>query len=135
MNVGVAVAVAAAVAREQMQRQEEEEMTPYSAQDLADGWEFKILRATTGMFRDSRKLQAVLDEERRGGWVLVEKFDNSRIRLKRPAGTKVVQGDFDDPYDPYRVTVGVSQGLISTVAIGLLLLIMFAGMAVTHLGR
>ncbi len=49
--------------------------------------------------------------------MLVEKFDNNRIRLKRPAGTKVVQGDFDDPYDPYRVTVGVSQGLISTVAI------------------
>lgn len=131
MNVGVIVAVAAAAAREQVERQEEEEMTPYSVQDLAEGWEFKILRANTGMFRDTRKLQAVLDEESRGGWVLVEKFDNSRIRLKRPAGTKVVQGDFDDPYDPYRVTVGVSQRLITAVAIGLALLFMFAGMAVT----
>ncbi len=64
MNVGVAVAAAAAVAREQRQRQEEEEMTLTAAQDLADGWEFKILRATTAMFRDSRKLQAVLDEEK-----------------------------------------------------------------------
>ena len=55
----------------------------------------------------------------RGGWVLVEKFDDTRIRLKRPAGSKVTQGDFDDAYDPYRTTVGISQGGLAMVIIGI----------------
>ena len=108
-------AAAAAAAAEQMRRQEEEEMTSYSPKDLAEGWEFKILR---GWFRDSDKLRAVLEDEKRGGWVLVEKFDDGRIRLKRPAGTKVVEEDLASGYDPYRTTVGgASQGAIVLAAL------------------
>lgn len=47
----------------------------------------------------------------------------------------MVQGDFDGSYDPYRVTVGAPQGLISAVAIGIALLIMFAGLAVNLIGH
>ncbi len=108
MSYGGAAAAAAAAA--EMQRQEEEEMTPYNEKDLAEGWEFKILRSNYATFRKPDRLRAILDEEKRGGWTLVEKFDDSRIRLKRPAGGKVVQGDFDDRYDPYRTTVGMGQG-------------------------
>ena len=44
-------------------------------------------------FRNPAKMRAILDEEnRRGGWVLVEKFDNHRIRLKRPARDKGRRG-------------------------------------------
>jgi hypothetical protein len=88
-------------------------MTPYTTKDLAEEWEFKILRSNFAAFRKTEKLQTVLDEEKRGGWMLVEKFDDSRIRLKRPAGAKVIPGDFADGYDPYRTTVGVSQGRLA----------------------
>src|ERR1043165_7026103 len=43
-----AVAAAAAMAR---QRREEEEMSGYSAQELAEGWEFKIVRSATSAFK------------------------------------------------------------------------------------
>ena len=76
MSVGAGAAAAAAAA--EMQRQEEEEMTPYSAKDLDDGWEFKILRSNFAAFRNQEKLRAVLEEEKRGGWILVEKFDDQR---------------------------------------------------------
>jgi hypothetical protein len=99
-----------AAAAAEMQKQEEEEITPYTTQDLSEGWEFKILRSNFATFRKPEQLQAILDEEKRGGWTLVEKFDDSRIRLKRPAGSKVTQGEFNDTYDPYRTTIGVSQG-------------------------
>ena len=48
-------------------RQEEEEMTSYSSKDLAEGWEFKIVRSNFAAFRKPEKLRAVLDEEKRAG--------------------------------------------------------------------
>src|SRR5580693_5331405 len=106
MSIGIeGGAVAAMAAAAELQRQEEEEMTPYSDKDLAEGWEFKIVRSQYGTFRKPEALRQVLEEEQKGGWVLVEKFDDCRIRLKRPAGMKVVEGDFADGYDPYRTTV------------------------------
>lgn len=115
MSIGAAAAVAAAA---ETQRQEEEEMTSYSDKDLAEGWEFKIVRSNFTTFRNPEKLRTVLDEEKRGGWSLVEKFDDQRIRLKRPAATKVTQGDFADGYDPYRTTVGASQGALVLTILG-----------------
>jgi hypothetical protein len=122
MSTG-AGAAAAAAAYAELQRQEEEEMTPYSAKDLDDGWEFKILRSNLGAFRNQEKLRAILDEEKRGGWTLVEKFDDQRIRLKRPAGAKQAQGELADGYDPYRTTVGAAQGVIAMATIVAFLLI------------
>ena len=123
MSMG-AGAAAAAVAAEtsRLMREEEEEMTPYRDKDLAEGWEFKIVR---GAFRKPEQLRAVLEEEKQGGWTLVEKFDDSRIRLKRPAGAKRVEGDFAEGYDPYRTTVrsaGEQRFLIIAVAVGAALL-------------
>ena len=62
-------------------------------------------------------MRAVLEEEKRGGWTLVEKFDDSRVRLKRPTGTKVVEDDLADGYDPYRTTVGPSGGMIVLIVL------------------
>jgi len=111
-------ASAAAAAAAERKRQEEEEMTSYTPNDLADDWEFKILRSNFATFRNPQKLRAVLEEEKRGGWVLVEKFDDRRIRLKRPAGTKLTQGDFANGYDPYRTTIGVSEGFLVLTILG-----------------
>ena len=96
-----------AVARRHRE-QEEEAMTAYGPGDLAGNWEFKILRSVTAGFRNPERLRAILEEERRGGWVLVEKFDDARVRLKRPAGAKAVAGDFADGYDPYRTIAPLS---------------------------
>jgi hypothetical protein len=59
-------------------------------------------------------MQRYLAEEAQAGWTLVEKFDNSRIRLKRPAATR--QQDSQCTFDPYRTRVGISE-----VGLGLLI--------------
>src|SRR5688500_5802234 len=100
MSGAAAGATAAAAAAEQRRREEEEqEMTPYSPHDLSDDWEFKIFRSMNGAFGKPEMLQQALEEERRCGWVLVEKFDNGRIRLKRPLSAK--QRDALTEFDPY----------------------------------
>jgi hypothetical protein len=132
-TAGAAAAAAAAAA--ERQRQEEEEMTPYTPKDLAEDWEFKILRSNFATFRDPVKLRTVLDEERRGGWVLVEKFDDRRIRLKRPAGTKAIQGDFADRYDPYRTSVGMSQGALAATILGFAALVMIGLLTFVAIAR
>jgi hypothetical protein len=84
MATAAAGAAAAAAAAERV-RKEEEEMTPYTPQDLNEDWEFKILRCVTARFRDPIWLHGILQEEARAGWTMVEKFDDTRVRLKRPA--------------------------------------------------
>jgi hypothetical protein len=103
---GAAAAAAASAAAKQRADQEEEEMTPYSADDLAQNWQFKILRSAAGKFRDPVWLHAVLAEEGRAGWTLVEKFDDARLRLKRPASAKARDAALG--FDPLRTWVGIS---------------------------
>src|SRR5262249_37681882 len=83
-----------------------EEMTPYTSADLTEHWEFKILRAVTGRFRNPVVLLAILAEEARAGWTLLEKFDDTRVRLKRPASARA--GDALLDFDPARTWVGIS---------------------------
>src|SRR5437762_4775739 len=83
-------------------------MTPYHPQDLTGDWEFKILRSMTGAFGRPEKLKAILEEEAKAGWILIEKFDNGRIRLKRPASAR--GGDAALGFDPYRTYAGISEG-------------------------
>lgn len=124
MSAGSSGAAAAAAAeQERRRREEEEQLTPYSQRELAEDWEFKILRSSLGQFRNSRYLAEVLQGEARAGWTLVEKFDNSRIRLKRPARTRDLDGKLD--FDPYRTTVGPSQGVIAIVIAASVLAIVF----------
>ena len=82
-------------------------MTGYTPQELAEGWEFKIVRSSTGAFKTPEFLRAVLDEERRAGWTFVEKFDNGRIRLKRPASARANDSALGS--DVYRTHVGISE--------------------------
>jgi hypothetical protein len=130
---GAAAAAAAVVAARAAEeaRREEEEMTPYSKQDLDDGWEFKFLRSATGKFRDPIFQRAVLEEEARAGWTLIEKFDNTRLRLKRPTSER--GRDTTASIDPYRIWVGTTPGkqavyiLIGVfAAVGLLLALIFS---------
>src|SRR5262249_31654882 len=113
-------AAAAAAAAEASRRREEEEMTPYEPTDLAEDWEFKILRSSTSRFRDPVWLHNVLEQEARAGWRLVEKFDDQRVRLKRPASARKADSSLD--FDPHRTWVGMSPNryamLVVVAAVG-----------------
>jgi hypothetical protein len=91
-------------------------MTVYSPEELAAGFEFKILRSATGRFKDGAFQRQCLEEEARFGWTLVEKFDNDRIRLKRPAAAKTSDASAGDPY---RIAVGMTQGQLGLTIAGI----------------
>src|SRR5438105_15873179 len=105
MSAGAAAAAAAALRR---RREEEESRTGYTHADLAEGWEFKFLRSATGAFRTPEGLRKAVEEEARAGWVLLEKFDNRRLRFKRPLSAR--SGDAALSIDAYRTSYGLSEG-------------------------
>jgi hypothetical protein len=98
---------AAAARRRQQLEEEEHRMTSYEPRELAEDWEFKILRSMTRAFKNPQKMREILDEEARAGWVLVEKFDDGRLRLKRPASAR--SNDQTLSVDPYRTYVGYTE--------------------------
>lgn len=102
-------------------------MTGYTPQELAEGWEFKIVRSSTSAFRTPAFLRTVLDEEQRAGWTLVEKFDDARIRLKRPAGARA--NDSTSGFDAYRTHVGMSEWKLALCILG----IVFGGLGLIGL--
>jgi hypothetical protein len=110
-------ATAAAAAAHQKLREEEEEMTQYAPQDLAEGWEFKILRSSTGACKRPERLQQFLAEEARMGWQMVEKFDNSRVRLKRPVSARRNDHVNANGIDPYRTHVGLSESKLAVLIV------------------
>lgn len=76
--------------------------------------EYKILQATTPMFARRDKLDAVMEEEARAGWRLVEKFDNYKLRLQREISAR--ENDKDLDFDAYRTQVGVSNFITYSAA-------------------
>lgn len=114
-----AVAAAAAQAA-RIRQQEEEDMTRYDPQDLSQ-WEFKILRSHINQFRNPQALQRAIAEERQGDWELLEKFDESRVRFRRPVGARRQDASRPQGYDPYRTTYGISEAGIALWVIGAIL--------------
>lgn len=94
-------------------------MTSYTPQDLGEDWEFKILRANTGAFRKPEVLRSVLTEEAKAGWQLVEKFDDNRLRLKRPGTAKTRDAQLS--FDPYRTRYGISDLQLASMIVGAVL--------------
>ncbi|HEV2970512.1 MAG TPA: hypothetical protein VGY55_11020 [Pirellulales bacterium] len=106
-SAGAAAAAAGAAAAAERMRQEEEEMTKYADADLKDDWEFKIVRSNTASFKNPETLRRVCEEEAQAGWILLEKFDNQRLRFKRPASARAGDAALIG-YDPYRSNYGIS---------------------------
>lgn len=102
----------AAQAQEKL-HQEEEMMTTYKQDDLNGEWEFKILRSVTNQFKKPQVLQQVLQEERIGDWELVEKFDDGRLRFKRPTAARSKDQSRPRGYNPYRTRHGMSEGVMA----------------------
>ncbi|MBN2044713.1 MAG: hypothetical protein JW757_06825 [Anaerolineales bacterium] len=110
---------AAHAAQEKKKReQEEEEMTRYTGDELSEDFEFKIVRSATGAFSKREKVEQVISEEAAAGWKFVEKFDDNRMRFKRPASAR--RNDFSLPpgVDPYRTTYGLSEGGLAFTIFG-----------------
>ena len=103
MSVATVVAAAAIQRRNQ---DEEERLIQYSTEELAQGWEFKIVRSNFASFSNPAVLQKVCDEEAGAGWTLVEKFDDQRLRFKRPVSER---GRSVFGIDPYRTNYGMSK--------------------------
>jgi hypothetical protein len=99
---------------------EEEEMTNYSAQDLAGDWEFKIVRANTGVFRNPAELEKLVKEEALAGWILLEKFDNSRVRFKRSVSARSNDSRLPQGFDPYRTQYGMNPFLFAMILTGVI---------------
>ena len=94
-------------------------MAQKSMENPADDWEFKMLRSATAKFRDPAWLRTILEEEARAGWTLVEKFDDARLRLKRPASARA--GDAALPLDAGRTWVGPGLAYVIVPLLFLLL--------------
>ena len=63
-------------------------------------WEYKILVSPYGTFKKQEVFRQSLLEEAAAGWTLMEKFDDKRLRLKRPVSAR--QQDSSLPFNPYR---------------------------------
>ena len=101
-------------------RREEEEMTQYTRDELDNDWEFKIVKSVTGRFGKREIVEQVRAEEAMAGWVMVEKFDDNRIRFKRPFSAQ--RNDFNLPpdIDPYRTNYGISEGGLGLTIVGVM---------------
>jgi len=72
-------------------------------------------------------LSRLLEEEARAGWVMLEKFDDSRIRFKRSRSARARDGLLPDGVDPYRTRYGAlasRQALIAGIVLGLVSLLL-----------
>jgi len=106
-SIGPIIAASAAAAAAQRQAEEEERMATYNTDDLQNDWEFKIVRGNQEAFRNPAALTKLVDEEKQSGWVLVEKFDNNRIRFKRQRSMQAHDAQLiSQGIDPYRTQYG-----------------------------
>jgi hypothetical protein len=122
-----ATAAAAAAQRQQMMfAEEEEDMTRYTQDDLGNNWEFKIVRSDSAAFRKTEVLRQVIEEEARAGWVMLEKFDDSRVRFKRPRSARTRDVLLPPDVDPYRTLYGTSATRVALLVVALMLLALLA---------
>jgi hypothetical protein len=128
---GSHVAIHAATERKRrMEAEEEEDMTHYTNKDLEDGWEFKIVRSSFGGFRKPDRLASLLEEEAQAGWEMVEKFDDYRVRFKRPRSARKNDNMLPGYIDPYRTqygTFGRQKALVIGLIMGVALLVAVLG--------
>ncbi len=95
-------AIIAAVKEQQKQEEEIRYTEEAHSQDL----EFKILRCMTGAFGKPEVMKIVIEEESQNGWILLEKFDEYRLRFYRKRG---FLKKTSCSIEPYRTVYGISQ--------------------------
>ena len=128
-SMGPIIAASAAAAAAQRRAEEEERMENYSTDDLQNDWEFKIVRGNQEAFRNHAIFTKLVDEEKQAGWVLLEKFDNSRIRFKRQRAKQAHDEQLiSQGIDPYRTQYGTFLAKYMMIAmVGLIFLLLMVG--------
>jgi len=106
--------------------EEEEDMAKYTQDDLGNDWEFKIVRSESGAFRKPEAVKKLLEEEARAGWVMLEKFDDRRVRFKRTRSARTRDALLPPGTDPYRTQYGISSTRIGLLVVGLMMLALLA---------
>jgi hypothetical protein len=124
------VAIHAAAEAKRKQHEEEEELSTYRKEDLEQGWEYKILRSALSEFGKPEVFARAVETERLGGWELVEKFDDERVRFRRLIAARTKDSMLPAGYDPYRTRHGISEGMLALWVI----LAIFAVMALIFVG-
>lgn len=122
---GAGAAAAAARRRRMMLAEEEEDVAKYTQDDLNNDWEFKIVRSDTAAFRKPEVLRKLVEEEARAGWVMLEKFDDRRIRFKRPRSARTRDALLPPGVDAYRTRYGAPSAqyaILATMVMGLVAL-------------
>lgn len=116
-----------------VQQEEEEDLTQYQTQPNPTatapktntvGWEFKIVRAQRSIFQQPETLKQVCQEESQGGWILLEKLDDRRLRFKRPTTCRNKPNP-NPNYDPYRSFYG-SRWSFTPILSGIIAVMMTA---------
>ena len=81
-------------------------------------WEYKIVRASSDLFRNPAIFNKLCQEEAEVGWILLEKLDDRRVRFKRSIELWDAPRQNLPPFDPYRTHYGpVSNAMTWAVAI------------------
>ena len=81
-------------------------------------WEYKIVRASSDLFRNPAIFHKLCREEEEFGWILLEKLDDRRVRFKRPIALRDAPRPNLPPFDPYRTHYGpLSNAMTWAVAI------------------
>ncbi len=115
-------AAAAAEKQRQLEEDEEEKMTKYN-NDNMEKWEFKIVRSDSNAFRKPDVLATLVEEEALSGWEMLEKFDNKRVRFRRPVEARKRDAMLPEYVDPYRTKYGSpTQAMAIAIGVGVLLL-------------
>ena len=130
---GAGAGAAAERRRQMLLAEEEEDMAQYTQDDLQREWEFKIVRSDTAAFRKPEVLNKLIEEEARAGWVMLEKFDDGRVRFKRPRSARARDALLPDDVDPYRTQYG-AYSAHRAVMLGLVLGLMFLLLGVAVFG-
>jgi hypothetical protein len=120
-------AAAAAARRRRMMLAEEEDMARYAQEDLSNDWEFKIVRSESGAFRKPEVLRKLTEEEAQAGWVMLEKFDDRRVRFKRPRSARTRDVLLPPGVDPYRTRYGAPTAQYAVLA-GMVIGLVAAGL-------
>jgi hypothetical protein len=110
-------------------------MTQYTQEDSQTDWEFKIVRSDSAAFRDPETLKKLVEEESRAGWVMLEKFDDSRVRFKRPRSARAKDAFLPDGVDPYRTRYGSYASRRMALVIVMLGVVLLGGVGIFFMAQ
>jgi hypothetical protein len=73
----------------------------YADPGFQEQWEYKVVFARNGEFAFAEHIRRLMEQEAPDGWVLIEKYNDTHIRLGRPI-SRAWQISLPRRADPYR---------------------------------